>query len=201
MPRSSRAVRRGLPAAAAAVACGLTLSSCASGGMADNTPLSNGKSFVTGNGATVYKPGRRPAAPAVSGTTLTGVKLSLASDRGKVVVLNFWGSWCTECRAEAPTLATLAAKYRDKGVQFVGVDVQDTPASAEAFDRDFGISYPSLNDPGGQVALDFRGTAPAAATPTTIVIGRNGHIWARILGQATYTGLGTILAKATATAT
>lgn len=201
MPPSPRAVRRGLAAAAAAVACGLALSSCASGEIADNTPLSNGKSFVTGTGVTVYPPGRRPVAPTVAGTTLTGAKLSLASDRGKVVVLNFWGSWCTECRAEAPTLAALAAKYRDRGVRFVGVDVQDTPASAEAFDRDFGISYPSLNDPGGQVALDFRGTAPAAATPTTIVIGRSGRIWARILGEATYTGLGTILAKASAAAT
>ena len=103
-----------------------------------------------------------------------------------MVVINFWGSWCAPCRSEAPTLAVLSEQYRSKGVQFVGVDIRDSPASAEAFVQNFGISYPSLNDPADEIALAFRGTVPPAAIPSTLVIDRSGHIAGRVIGQASY---------------
>jgi thiol-disulfide isomerase/thioredoxin len=114
-----------------------------------------------------------------------------------VVVVNFWGSWCAPCRSEAPTLAVLSQEYRSKGVQFVGVDIRDSPASAQAFVQNFGISYPSLNDPADEIALAFRSTVPPAAIPSTLVIDRDGHIAGRVIGQASDASLGGILAKVT----
>ena len=195
---SSIAVRRAVGLAAMAAAGVLGATACG-GQIAASTPASNGVNFVSGNGSSSYfKPGSRPDAPAVSGTTLSGARLSLSSYRGKVVVVNFWGSWCAPCRSEAPTLAVLAGQYRSKGVQFVGVDIRDSPASAEAFVQNFGISYPSLNDPADEIALAFRGTVPPAAIPSTLVIDRNGRIAGRVIGQASYSSLGSILAKVTA---
>ena len=195
---SSTAVRRALGSAAMAAAGVLGVTACG-GQIAANTPASNGVNFVSGNGNSSYfTPGSRPSAPAISGTTLSGARLSLSSYRGKVVVINFWGSWCAPCRSEAPTLAVLAERYRSKGVQFVGVDIRDSPASADAFVQNFGISYPSLNDPADEIALAFRGTVPPAAIPSTLVIDRSSHIAGRVIGQASYASLGNILAKVTA---
>jgi thiol-disulfide isomerase/thioredoxin len=182
-----------------AVACGLAISACASGPIAVNTPKSNGASFVTGNtGAQMFKPGDRPAAPDISGTTLSGSKLSLSAYRGTVVVLNFWGSWCSPCRAEAPALAALSQKYASRGVRFLGIDIRDSPASAEAFMRDYGIRYPSLNDPSDELALAFRDTVPPGGIPTTLLIDRSGHIAGRIIGESSYSGLSAMLADVTA---
>jgi thiol-disulfide isomerase/thioredoxin len=195
---SSIAVRRAVGSAAVAAAGVLGVTACG-GQIAASNPASNGVNFVSGNGSSSYfKPGSRPDAPAVSGTTLAGARLSLSSYRGKVVVVNFWGSWCAPCRSEAPTLADLAERYRSKGVQFVGVDIRDSPASAEAFVQNFGISYPSLNDPADEIALAFRGTVPPAAIPSTLVIDPSGHIAGRVIGQASEASLGNILAEVTA---
>jgi thiol-disulfide isomerase/thioredoxin len=175
----------------------LSVAAC-SGRVAANTPAGSGVNFVAGNGnSTYFAASSRPAAPAVSGSTLSGARFSLSADRGKVVVLNFWGSWCAPCRSEAPALAVLAQEYGSKGVQFVGVDIRDSPASAQAFVQNFGISYPSLDDQADEIALAFRGTVPPAAIPSTLVIDRNGHIAGRIIGQVNYSSLGTILAKVT----
>jgi thiol-disulfide isomerase/thioredoxin len=183
-----RARRRA--AAVLVTAVSLTLAACAGGSIAQGTPASNGQSFVSGDGGTtVFKGSSAPQAPPVSGTTLGGARLSLSRFRGHVLVLNFWGSWCTPCRAEAPELAALAHAFSPSGVAFLGVDIRDTPASAEAFQRNFAITYPSLNDPGDQIALAFRSTVPPAGIPTTLVISRNGRIAARVIGQVSYPGM------------
>jgi thiol-disulfide isomerase/thioredoxin len=180
-------------------AASLTLAACAGGGTAQSTPASNGQSFVSGDGGTtVFGGSSAPQAPAVTGTTLGGAKLSLSQFRGHVLVLNFWGSWCTPCRAEAPELASLAHAFSPSGVAFLGVDIRDTPASAEAFQRNFKITYPSLNDPGGQIALDFHSTVPPAGIPTTLVISRSGRIAARVIGEVSYSGLHGLISKSLA---
>ncbi len=158
----------------------------------------SGVSTVGGNTSTVvYQAGHRPLAPEFTGTTLTGSKLSFSSYRGKVVVLNFWGSWCVPCRAEAPALAVMAKQYQSAAVTFLGVDERDTTASAEAFTRNFGITYPSVNDPSQEIALDFTAVVPLEGTPTTLVIDRTGHIAGAVFGTATYPELTAILAKVT----
>jgi thiol-disulfide isomerase/thioredoxin len=147
--------------------------------------------------AVLYLAGHRPVAPDFTATTLTGSRLSFASYRGKVVVVNFWGSWCVPCRAEAPILGDLASEYQRIGVSFLGVDVRDTTASAEAFVHSFGVGYPSVNDASSAVTLDFSSVVPIAGTPTTLVIDRTGHIAGAVFGPVTYPELGTILSSVT----
>ncbi len=190
--------RRAVAAAAlAAVAAGL--SACSAGATAQTQAVGNGQGYVSAdNGVTVFPGGSGPVAPPVSGSTLTGGKLSLAAYRGHVVVLNFWGSWCAPCRAEAPALAALARRFQPAGVRFVGVDIRDNAAAARAFLHDFGITYPSFSDPGDMIALAFRSTVPPAGIPTTLVVGRSGRIGARIVGQASQAGLAGIIQRAAA---
>ncbi len=153
--------------------------------------------IVDGNtDAVVYAAGHRPLAPEFTGTTLTGSKLSFSAYRGKVVVLNFWGSWYVPCREEASTLSVVAAQYQPSGVSFLGVDVRDTTASAEAFVHSFQITYPSVSDPSSVITLDFTAVVPIAGTPTTLVIDRTGHIAGAVFGTVTYPELTAILAKA-----
>ena len=190
---------RGVAAAALAVASALAVTACSTGNIAASTPASNGQSFVAGDpGTTVFKSGAGPVAPSVSGPVVGGGKLALTAYRGHVVVLNFWGSWCTPCREEAPDLAALATRFKASGVRFLGIDIRDSPPSAEAFTSDFRISYPSLNDPSDNLALDFRNTVPPAGIPTTLVISRSGRITARVIGGATYNGLKALIQRAAA---
>jgi thiol-disulfide isomerase/thioredoxin len=185
--------------AALALTSALALAGCAGGAIAANSPASNGQGFVAGSpGTTLYKAGAGPRAPAVTGPVVGGGRLSLASYHGHVVVLNFWGSWCTPCREEAPRLAALAHHFGPAGVRFVGIDIRDSPASAQAFTTDFRISYPSLNDPGDTIALDFRDTVPPAGIPTTLVISRSGRIAARVIGPVTYSGLKSLIQRVAA---
>ncbi len=175
----------------------LALGACDSGAIGNSGAGSNGQSFVSGNpGTTVYGGTSGPAVPQVTGTLLSGTKFTLAQYHGHVVVLNFWGSWCTPCRAEAPFLSRLAQHFTPRGVRFLGVDIRDSPATAAAFQRGFHIGYPSLNDPGDEVALDFRDTVPPAGIPTTLVIGRDGRITARVIGEVSYPGLRGLISRA-----
>jgi thiol-disulfide isomerase/thioredoxin len=155
-----------------------------------------GESYVDGNQAAVaYKAGYRPVMPGFSGTTLAGAPVSFSAYRGKAVVLNFWGSWCSPCVAEGPTLAALSAKYSRSGVSFLGVDVQDTTVGGEGFEQEFGIKYPSVNDSGGSVALAIRSAVLVSDTPTTLVIDRTGHLAGVIRGTATYSVLNSMLSE------
>ena len=162
------------------------------------TSGNSGVTDVAGStSAVLYQAGHRPLAPDFIATTLTGARLNFSSYRGQVVVLNFWGSWCAPCRAEAPALAVTAKQYRPAGVDFLGVDVRDTTTSALAFARNFGIGYPSVSDSSSVITLDFTAVVPIAGTPTTLVIDRTGHIAGAVFGTATYQELTDILAQVT----
>jgi thiol-disulfide isomerase/thioredoxin len=194
-----RAGARAAAGVALAAAVMLGAAACDGGGTAQDSAVGNGSSFVTGSyGTTVFRPGSRPQAPQVTGKTLTGSGFRLSADRGSVVVMNFWGSWCTPCREEAPTLGQLARHFAADNVKFIGVDIRDDRASAEAFDQTFRISYPSLNDPSDLVALDFYNTVPPASIPSTLVIDRTGHIAVRIIGPVTYNGVKALVTQISA---
>jgi cytochrome c biogenesis protein CcmG/thiol:disulfide interchange protein DsbE len=105
-------------------------------------------------------------------------KMSLRSLRGSIVVLNFWASWCAPCRREAPGLERAAVAYRARGVRFLGVDEQDDAAAALAFQREFGITYPSVSDPGGSLVDDYG----LLGLPTTYVISRQGRLLLKLSG-------------------
>lgn len=196
LPCCTRRVAGATAAPVLAAAVSLGLAACGGGATAQQTAVGNGSSFVAGSyGTTLFKAGQRPAAPDVTGTTLTGSRFRLSADRGTIVVMNFWGSWCTPCREEAPALGALAQRFPPSVARFVGVDIRDDPASAEAFLRTFRIGYPSLNDPNDQIALDFSGTVPPAGIPTTLVIDRTGRIAARVVGSVSYDGLAALITQ------
>jgi thiol-disulfide isomerase/thioredoxin len=141
---------------------------------------------VNGAGVvTTYAIGHRKLAPDVTGTDLDGKPLSLVQFRGKVVVLNFWASWCPPCRAEAPALQQVSTDTKSLGVQFVGVDIRENgPSDGPNFVASHGIDYPSFADQSARIALTFRTTGiPPETPPSTLVIDRTGHIAARGLGE------------------
>ncbi|MFE7774418.1 TlpA family protein disulfide reductase [Streptomyces sp. NPDC057445] len=179
-----RAPRRTLLAAGTgALAATLALSACSgdtngkSGGGGDTNFVTN-----TGGISTVAK-GERTAAPELSGKDLAGEQLDLADYRGKIVVMNVWGSWCTPCRSEAKYLEQVAKDTKAKGVEFVGINTRDDrTAPAQAFEEEFGVTYPSFHDPIGKLILKFpKGSLNPQAIPSTIVIDRDGKIAARAL--------------------
>jgi thiol-disulfide isomerase/thioredoxin len=128
----------------------------------------------TGKGQTIAVADRR-AAPAVRGELLGGGQLDLSSLRGKVVVLNFWASWCPPCRVESPDFAQAYRATKASGVEFVGVAVKDDEQAARAFVAGKKIAYPSLFDPNGKVPLRFR-DFPPRGLPYTIVLDRQGRV-------------------------
>lgn len=111
---------------------------------------------------------------------------------GTVSVVNVWGSWCGPCRTEAPDLVRVARRLGDR-VNFLGINVRDNPASAQAFERSFEIPYPSVHpDDAGTAILAFDGALTAAAVPSTVVLDEQGRVAARVVGPvdaATLRGL------------
>jgi thiol-disulfide isomerase/thioredoxin len=138
----------------------------------------------TGQTVSIMPVSKRPAAPPVSGPVLSGGRISLADLRGKVVVLNTWGSWCAPCRAEAPALESVYRQTKAKGVAFLGINVRDNDAAARAFQRTFHVTYPSIPDSDGRITASFR-ELPPNAIPTTLILDRQGRIAARIIGGTT----------------
>ena len=132
------------------------------------------------NAASQLAAGKKPPAPAFQLPRLAGRgTLSLSSLRGDVVVLNFWGTWCDPCRAEAPLLAAAYRRWKPHGVAFVGVDVKDFPEDAKRFVHHFGITYPIVRDKEAKISTRY-GTF---LFPETYLVGRNGRLLERIQGQ------------------
>ncbi|MGC5343499.1 TlpA family protein disulfide reductase [Streptomyces sp. DT24] len=168
--------------AAVTAAAALTLSAC--GGDGNKTGGGGDTKYVTGSsGISTVPEAERKDAPRLAGQSLDGKDLDLAAYKGKVVVLNVWGSWCPPCRNEAKHFVKVAKETEAKGVQFVGINTRDAQkSSAVAFEEDYGVPYPSFYDPNGKLILRFhKGTLNLKAIPSTLVIDRNGKIAARTL--------------------
>jgi peroxiredoxin len=135
------------------------------------------------DGISTAKKGERAEAPDLSGKTIDGGPLDVADYRGKVVVLNVWGSWCPPCRAEAPSFEKVFQDLKGQGVQFVGINTRDTSVTpARAFEKEQGVTFPSLYDPTGKLMLRFKkGTLNLQTIPSTLVLDREGGIAARSL--------------------
>jgi thiol-disulfide isomerase/thioredoxin len=172
----------------------LLLAGCTSGSEA--VEVNDGGEFrfvaATPSGE-VIQPEERATAPEFSGTLLGGGEFSSTELAGDVAVLNFWGSWCPPCRVETPEFQEVYADVRDEGVQFLGLNVKETDEQfALAFVERFGIEFPSLYDPRGEVALAFR-DYPARAIPSTIVLDGEGRVAAVYTGEISQGDLRTVL--------
>ena len=111
-------------------------------------------------------------APDIELVLFNGDNLRLSDLKGKIVVLNFWGSWCPPCRKEMPEFEGLWRDYRDQGVVFLGVAVSDGEKDAIAFADEMGVTYPlGLDTTGGEILIDYS----ALMMPATFVIDRLGY--------------------------
>lgn len=117
-------------------------------------------------------------APDFTLTTFKGKTISLAGLKGKPIVLNFWASWCPPCRLEAPLLERTWREYKDRGVMFIGVDIQDKEEDALNYIREFDITYPNAPDPTGEVSIDYG----VSGLPVTFFVSRKGEILRRWVG-------------------
>ncbi|MFF4385695.1 MULTISPECIES: TlpA family protein disulfide reductase [unclassified Streptomyces] len=183
-PRRRSPSGRALLLTAVTVAGALTLTACS--GSDSGKPTGTGGNYVTGaTGISTSAKGERTEAPKLDGETVEGKSLDTTAFKGKVVVLNVWGSWCPPCRGEAPAFAKVSKELADAGkdVVFVGVNVRDnSKQNAASFEETFGITYPSLYDPDGKLLLRFpKGSLNPNAIPSTLVLDREGKIAARTL--------------------
>jgi thiol-disulfide isomerase/thioredoxin len=173
-------------ALAFSVPVSLAVTSCAAEDpLAQQAAAGDGKNYIAGDGSvTEYTEADRGEPVAVTGTLFDGTSVSSSEWTGQVTVLNFWYAACAPCREEAPDLVALSDEYGPQGAVFYGVNIRDEQATAEAFERSFGIPYESFNDKAGRVLLDMTQYVPPQAVPTTIVLDREGRVAARILGLA-----------------
>src|SRR5450759_3106975 len=130
------------------------------------------------------KPGGRSSlvhrvAPDFSLQDLNGQPLELANYRGKVVLLDFWATWCTPCRGEIPHFVALQNQYREPGLQVIGISMDDSPKPVREFYQEFKMNYP--------VALGTEKLAEAyggvLGLPVMFLIGRDGQVAAKYVGE------------------
>jgi cytochrome c biogenesis protein CcmG, thiol:disulfide interchange protein DsbE len=125
-------------------------------------------------------------APGFALRTLDGRRSVRLDDlAGRVVAINFWASWCAECRIEHPALAAAWRRFRDRGVVLLGIPFQDDPAASRAYLDQYGGGWPILEDPGSRTALAYG----VYGVPETVFIGRNGRIAGRVVGPVRYEDL------------
>lgn len=184
---------------AAALAVALAAVSACTGTNAVSQSVDGGAGFQAGDDSLTWlPPGQRPRPDAVSGQLLDGTHFDLAGWRGHVVVVNFWGSWCSPCRDEADALEQVYRDFRARGVEFLGVDTRnDDIPSALSFMRKHHVTYPSLSDPSNVLALRFP-DVPPSAIPTTLILDRQGRIAGRHSGSILFTQLRDVVARALA---
>ncbi|MFC7341601.1 TlpA family protein disulfide reductase [Saccharopolyspora griseoalba] len=173
-------VRLGLIAAVLALVGG-----CA-GKSGEENDVGGDFTFVSPGGQTriFYPQDERGTVRGLSGPDLLkeGEQIGLDDFKGKVVVLNIWGSWCGPCRAEADDLQAVQDKLGPQGAQVLGIDVRDSRSAAQDFHRDRGLTYPSIFDPSGRTLLQLK-NFPRATVPATIVLDRQHRVAAIFLTE------------------
>lgn len=189
-PRHARRPARRRAALAVAALGALLLTSCAadSGNTSPNDVVDQG--YQSGDGSLrTWAADDRGDAVELVGTDFSGAAVDSTAFEGDVVVLNTWYAACPPCRAEAPALLTVATERAADGVQFIGINGTDDAGTALAFEREYGITWPSIADTSGAVVASLQKVVPVQAVPTTVVLDRQGRVAARVLGQVDATTL------------
>lgn len=137
--------------------------------------LTNRSSPTGRSGATRI---HKPAPPINISLYNGGGSISPERYAGKPLVVNFWASWCGPCRQEAPLFERLWREYGERGVVFIGVNIQDAHADARAYLSEFGITYPNGYDEGGRISVDYG----VIGIPVTFFINREGVVERRWVG-------------------
>jgi len=130
-----------------------------------------------------------------TGTLLNGGKLRLSQSAGKVVVINFWATWCGPCTTETPQFDLVYRANKAKGVAFLGIDTKETSTdAAKAFVKDNHISYPIVSDEQGETAIAL-GKIPSLALPFTVILDKQHRVAAVYLRPLTAKDLQPVLDK------
>lgn len=157
------------------------LAACSGGSNAVDTTAAGQFRFVnaTSRGSLIPIASRKPAG-ALIGTLINGGSWRLDAHRGKVVLINFWASWCAPCVTESPMLDSVYRSVAGQGVDFVGIDVKDERQAAQAFIADKHMTYPMIYDEPARTALELG--IPAGGLPVTTLVDRSGRVAAVYLG-------------------
>ena len=127
------------------------------------------------------------AAPDFTLPQLDGPPVTLAKLHGQIVVINFWASWCAECRVEQAALDQTWRQFQDSGVVVIGVNFEDSTGAARGYVRSENVAYPVVEDAGSKTALAYG----LRGVPETFVVNRSGRIVKHVIGPVDAAGLAT----------
>lgn len=130
---------------------------------------------------TVYS--RSTIPPEFNGPMVDGREMSLASLQGKVIVLNFWATWCLECRSEMPAFELLHREFSTQGLAVMGINAREGTATIREYAKELGLTFPLILDPSGKI----NSTYGVIGLPTTFLIARNGRAVALAVGPREWT--------------
>ena len=170
--------------ACAAVAAAALVTGCAGKNAVDQSAGGQFRFVSASDPGQTWKPADRKKVGDVTGERLEGGSFNLSSDAGKVVVVNFWASWCAPCQIETPQFDSVYRAYKDKGVDFVGIDFKDQRGKAQSFVKDNDISFPIVYDQQGKTALEL-GHLPSQGLPFTVLIDKQQRVAAVYVGSLT----------------
>lgn len=180
--------------ACAAVAAAALVTGCAGKNAVDQSAGGQFRFVSASDPGQTWKPADRKKVGDVTGERLEGGSFNLSSDAGKVVVVNFWASWCAPCQIETPQFDSVYRAYKDKGVDFVGIDFKDQRGKAQSFVKDNDISFPIVYDQQGKTALEL-GHLPSQGLPFTVLIDKQQRVAAVYVGSLTPKDLEPVLDK------
>lgn len=171
---------------AAVAALAVSLAACSADPLAEQYRAGDNKGYIAANGFQTQEiaPENRGEPVEFTGTLDNGSIATSADYAGDVLVVNFWYATCGPCIIEAPRLEQAAQTFEGQDVAFLGINTYDQPATSLSFARDNGVSYPSLIAVGdAELKLAFADKTPINATPTTLVLDREGRVAARVIGE------------------
>ncbi|WZH35128.1 MAG: TlpA disulfide reductase family protein [Microbacterium enclense] len=177
---------RRILSAAVVAALAVSLAACTTDPLADQYRAGDNKGYIAANGFQTQEiaPDQRGEPVDFAGTLDNGSPVSSADFVGKVLVVNFWYATCGPCIIEAPRLEQAYQSFQGQDVAFLGINTYDQGPTALSFARDNGVSYSSalaVND--AELKLAFNDKTPLNATPTTLVLDKQGRVAARIIGE------------------
>ncbi len=172
----------------------LSLTACGDDGGSITPDDVINQGYISGDGSVrVWAADDRGESVTLAGDDFAGEFVDTSQWRGDLVVVNTWYAACPPCRAESADLGKVARDRATDGVKFVGLNRVDDAGAAQAFERTYDVPYPSIADRTGAVTAQLQGVVPVKATPTTVVLDRQGRVAARILGGTDATTLNTII--------
>jgi len=122
--------------------------------------------------------------PDFDGRTVDNREMSLRSLQGKVVVLNFWATWCLECRPEMPGFERLHREFSARGLAVIGINAREGSAAIREYAKELGLTFPLLLDDSGKINSSYG----VIGLPTTFLIGRDGRAIALAVGPRDWSG-------------